>query len=54
MNNDDTDFETWFSCLQVTLLDAGVDFYDDAAVREDYDQGKDMYDVVDSIVLEYN
>lgn len=54
MTNKDTDFETWFSCLQVNLLDDGIDFHDDNSVRPDYDGGKDMYDVKDEIVAEYD
>lgn len=53
MTINDTDFETWFSCLQVNLLYAGIDFHDDHAVRGDYDQGRDMFDVVEEIVQEY-
>lgn len=53
MNNKDTDFETWFSCLQINLLDAGIDFNDEDSVRADYDSGKDMFDVVDEIIAEY-
>lgn len=55
MTNDDTDFETWFGVLNVQVLDrAGVDFQDEDAVRGDYEQGRDVYDVIDEIVAEYD
>jgi hypothetical protein len=40
MNNEETTFENWFSCLKVCVLEkTGVEFNDEDAVREDYDQG---------------
>lgn len=55
MTNSDTDFATWFSVLQVNVLDnTGVDFKDEAAVRGDYDAGRDVYDVIEEITAEYN
>lgn len=53
MDKYDTDFDTWFSCLQVNLLDAGIDFKDEDSVRDDFNNGKNMYDVVDEIKAEY-
>lgn len=54
MTNDDTDFDTWFGVLQVNVLDrTGVDFKDEDSVRGDYDDGRDVYDVIDEIVAEY-
>jgi len=53
MDNTDTDFGTWFSCLQVNLLDAGINFKDENSVREDFNAGKNMYDVCDKIIDEY-
>lgn len=38
MVNDETDFETWFSVLQINVLDnTGVDFQDESAVRGDFE-----------------
>lgn len=55
MTNRDLDFETWFSALQVNVLEqTGVDFNDENAVREDYESGRDLYDVLDEIVAEYD
>ena len=31
----------------------GVEFKDKDSVREDYDEGRDVFDVVDDIVAEY-
>jgi len=54
MTNDDTDFDSWFGVLQVNVLDrTGVDFKDMDSVRADYDEGRDVYDVIDDIVAEY-
>ncbi len=53
MDKFDTDFDTWFDCLCINLLDAGIDFKDRDAVRSDYDDGQNMYDVVEAIVQEY-
>lgn len=55
MTNTDADFEAWFSCLQMVVLDAtGVEFTDEDSVRDDYESGKSIYDVSDSIAAEYN
>jgi hypothetical protein len=54
MTGPEFDFETWFGVLQVNVLDrSGVDFRDEASVREDYDAGRDVYDVIDEIVDQY-
>jgi hypothetical protein len=54
MDNNETDFGTWFGVLQTNVLDrTGVEFKDEDAVREDYDQGRSVYDVIDEIVAEY-
>lgn len=53
MDITDTNFETWFDCLHMNLLDAGINFTDRSSVREDYEAGKNMFDVVDEIILEY-
>ena len=54
MTKQDFDFETWFDTLNIHVLDrAGVEFDDEDSVREDYDNGRDVYDVIDDIVAEY-
>lgn len=54
MTKQDFDFETWFDTLKIHVLDrAGVEFDDEDSVREDYDNGRDVYDVIDDIVAEY-
>lgn len=53
MDKRDTDFETWFYCLAVQLLDEGIDFNDEESVRDEYNNGADMFDVIDAIVKEY-
>ena len=54
MNNSEFDFPTWFSTLQANVLDrTGVNFNDEDSVRGDYDQGRDVYDVIDEIAQEY-
>lgn len=54
MKNDEFDFDTWFGVLQSNVLDrSGVDFKDEDAVRGDYDDGRNVYDVIDEIVAEY-
>lgn len=54
MNKPDFDFDTWFDTLKIHVLDrAGVEFLDADSVREDYDKGRDVYDVIDDIVAEY-
>ena len=54
MNNTDSSFESWFDILKVNVRErTGVEFRDRASVRDDYDQGRDVYEVVDEIVAEY-
>ena len=54
MTKQDFDFETWFGVLQTNVLDrTGVNFRDRDSVREDYDQGACVYDVIDEICAEY-
>lgn len=54
MNKSDTDFETWFDTLKINVLErSGVEFRDADAVRGDYEDGKNVYDVIDEIVAEY-
>lgn len=54
MTKDQFDFETWFDTLQAAVADrCGVDFKDRDSVRDDYDSGRDVFDVIDKIVDEY-
>ena len=53
MDINDVDFETWFEILQEHLADNGVRFEDEDAVRGDYNEGKDLFDVRDEILKEY-
>ena len=54
MTKDETDFDTWFGVLQSNVLDkTGVNFKDHKAVRDDYDTGRNVYDVIDDIAVEY-
>lgn len=52
--SDGVSFEDWFDSLRIHVLDrTGIEFRDADAVREDYDDGKDMHDVADEIAAEY-
>lgn len=54
MTNKETDFDSWFGVLQVNVLDrTGVDFKDEDSVRGYYEAGRDVYDVIEEIALEY-
>ena len=54
MQNTDVDFETWFGVLQSNVLDrTGVDIKDEDAFRDDYDTGRDVFDVIEEMVAEY-
>lgn len=54
MTKCDCEFETWFEILSVQVLDrARVDLKDPDSVRDDYDRGRDLFDVADEIVAEY-
>lgn len=53
MTKNETDFESWFDMLQTALSEAGVSFHDADAVRDDYEAGKDLYDVSAEIQAEY-
>lgn len=54
MNCDSHDFYTWFGVLQENVMErTGVNFTDEDSVREDYERGEDVYDVIDSICGEY-
>lgn len=54
MTKQDLDFEVWFGVLQANVrYRTGVNFRDRDSVREDYDQGVSVYDVIDDICAEY-
>lgn len=54
MNKTEFEFDTWFETLQAHVLDrAGIDFQDPDSVRDDYERGRDVFDVIDEIVAEY-
>ena len=54
MDKDNFDFETWFETLAIHVLErTGVEFRDEDAVPADYDNGRDVFDVIDEIVAEY-
>lgn len=54
MTNQDTDFETWYSVLQINVLDnTGIEYEDEVAARADYASGRDVYDVIDEITIDY-
>ena len=54
MNNDSHDFDTWFDTLVVNVLDrTSVEFKDRDSVQGDYDNGRDVFDVIDEIAAEY-
>lgn len=54
MTKENTDFDSWFDILSLQVLDrTGVDFKDRDSVRGDYDEGRDVHDVIDEIAFEY-
>lgn len=54
MTKTDFDFDTWFETLSNQVLDrTDVEITDMDNVRADYEDGRDVFDVVDEIVAEY-
>lgn len=54
MTKNDVDFDTYFETLQIHVADrAGAHFSDEAAIREDYEAGRNVFDVIDEICAEY-
>lgn len=54
MNKASHDFETWFETLQTHVAErTGRSFSDMDSVRSDYEDGRDVFDVVDEICTEY-
>ena len=55
MTKTEFDFDTWFGVLQCNVLDrVRVNFNDADSVRSEYNDGRDVHDVIDEIVLEYD
>ena len=52
MTKNDTDFNGWFDQLRDNLADQGISFNDPDSVRDDYDDGKCLFDVMDGIIDE--
>lgn len=46
-------FEDWFSLLQMNVEDECGAGITPEEVRDDYDNGRDLFDVKDEIVVEY-
>lgn len=54
MTKCDSSFDDWFANLQLLVLDqAGADYRDADSVREDYEAGRNVFDVADEIAAEY-
>lgn len=54
MTKNEFDFETWFDCLSMMVLDeTGVEFRDEKSVRDDYERGRNLADVAREIADEY-
>ena len=54
MDKETFDFDMWFDTLAILVLErTGVEFRDVDAVRADYDNGRDAFDVIDEIVAGY-
>lgn len=55
MTKTEFDFNTWFGVLKKNVLDkTGFNFKDGDSVRADYNSGRDVDDVIDEIVVEYD
>ncbi len=53
MDKNDVSFDDWFDLLVMRLSDQGINFSDPEAVRDDYDNGKSLFDVINEIMDEY-
>jgi hypothetical protein len=53
MDNTTVDFDEWFEHLEMLLSEEGINFQDQDAVREDFNAGKNIFDVCDEIKAEY-
>lgn len=50
MTKVDLDFETWAERVMDILADKGVGIWEREWLRDAYDDGRDLFDVVDEIV----
>lgn len=54
MTKDTHDFETWYETLQLQVAErTGVKFTDEDSVTDDYENGRNVFDVIDEIAAEY-
>lgn len=54
MDNMTHPFDTWFETLRMHVGErTGTDFNDEDSVRSDYEEGRDVFDVIDEIAGEY-
>lgn len=53
MTKQDVDFDTYFETLQNHLADEGISFNDEDLIRQDYEGGRSVFDVIDEIKAEY-
>lgn len=54
MTNEEVSFEDWFDNLRNVVLDlCGVEFRDSDSVKDDYENGANLFDVAESIADEY-
>lgn len=55
MTKSDIDFDGWFDVVVMRVEEkSGVAFNDADSVREDYDDGRNAFDVADEIADEYS
>lgn len=55
MTKNEVTFETWFDNLQLIVFDkAHVSFRDEAAARDFYNKGRNVFDVADEISTEFS
>ena len=55
MSNENLSFDDWFNILQINVLEkTGIEIRDEDAFREDYESDRDVYDVIDEMVIEYS
>lgn len=56
MTKSNVDFDTWIELLQMNLADKGILSEEETLksdYRIDYDKGRDMFDVLDEVIAEY-
>ncbi len=52
MTRDEVCFEDWFDNLCLILSGKSINFRDADSVRDDYEAGRDVFDVADEIAQE--